>query len=184
MNIEGKKVEEKTIGEMVIESSVEEKEKMNKEDIIDSYIEHIRDMSELTDDDITSVIEDTIEEDQELLDILRKFLEKSENIIEKIVSIEVETDEKKIEKNIRDGMNAEKKEEIDDLLGAFDDLDYAYPLEDIIQTLQESEYTDPGTIITDAINDKLLYVDSIDEDNTVYIALTDEGDSLWELRNL
>ena len=168
-------IEEKTIGEIVIED--EEKsieEKMSKEDIIDNYIEHIRNISELTDDEIESVINEAIEEDEELLDVLEKFIEKRQNIREKIVRIDIET---------RDEDKDEKKEEIGDLLEAFDDPDYAYPLEDIMESLRDSGHTDPGTIIVDAISKNILCIDSIEDDETTYIALTKEGEALWELCN-
>lgn len=172
--------EEKTIGEMVIEDKVvEEQNKNDRENIIYNYIQHIRNISELNDDEIESVIDDAIEEDEELLDILRKFLEKRGKIREKVVAVEIETRDEDDDDRDED----KKKEEIDDILDAFDDPDYAYPLEDIIQSLEESGHADPGTVVVCAINDNILYVDSIDEDEVVYIALTEKGDTLWEVRN-
>ncbi len=175
MTEEEKTTEDKTIEEMVIEEKVIE-EKMNKEDIIDNYIEHIRNMSELTDDEIESVVDEAIEEDEELLDVLEKFLEKRQNIREKVVRIEIETGEEDEDKD-------EKKEEIDDLLEAFEDPDYAYPLEDITKSLRDSGYTDRGTVIIDALGENILCVDSIEDDEITYLALTKEGEALWKLRN-
>lgn len=142
MNTEEKinEKKEKTIEEMVIEekpnkSTIEEMvAEEDKQDIIENYIEHIRKISELTDDEIESVMEEAIEEDEELLDNLRKFLEKREKIREKVASIAIETREDE------DRAKSEKKEEIDDILEAFEDPDYAYPLEDIIKSLKESGY--------------------------------------------
>ena len=150
-----------------------EDKKMNKEDIIDNYIEHIRNMSELTDDEIESVIDEAIEDDEELFDVLEKFLEKRHNIREKVVRIEIETNEDK----------EEKRKEIDGILEAFDDPDCAYPLEDIIESLKDSGYADPGIVIVDAIGENILCVDSIENDETMYLALTKEGETLWELHN-
>jgi len=176
MVVEEKTTGEKTIEEMVVEEKVVEEE-INKEDIIDNYIEHIRNMSELTDEEIESVIDNAIEEDGELLDVLAKFLEKRQNIREKILCVEIGTREKE------DVDKDKMREEIDDILESFDDPDYAYPLEDIIESLKDSGYTDPGTVIVDALGENMLCVDSIEEDETMYIALTKEGETLWGLRN-
>lgn len=173
--VEEKTTEEKTIEEMIIEEKAVE-EKMSKEDIIYNYIEHIRNISELTDDEIESVIDEAIEDDEELLDVLGKFLEKRQNIKEKIVCIKIETREEDVDKD-------KKREEIDDLLEGFDDPDYAYPLDDIIESLKDSGHTDPGTIIVYALGENILCVDSIEDDETMYIALTKEGEALWELRD-
>lgn len=152
--------------------------RIDKEDIYD-YIEHIRNISKLADDEIESIIIDAIEEDEELLEILKKFLEKSEKISElvndKIESIENET--------IGEDGDKAKKKEINDILKTFEDSDYAYPLADVIGSLEDIGYERPGTIIVGAIKDKILYIDDIDEDQTIYIALTEEGGSLWESRN-
>ena len=151
--------------------------KMDKEEIIDNYIDHIRDVSELTDVEIALVIDDAIEEDEEFLDILEKLLSRREKLSEKIIFIKEDRGEK--EEKDKD----EKREEIDDILEAFDDDDYAYPLEELIESLRDSGYADPGTVIVDAISDGILCVDSIDEDEVTYLALSKEGESLWESHN-
>ena len=169
--------EEKTIGN--IENKISEtEEKMGREEIIENYIDHIRNMSELTDEEMESVLDDVIEEDEELLDILEKLSSKIEKMSDKIILIiEDKEDENKEEKD-------KKREEIDDVLEAFDDADYAYPLADIIDSLRDSGCADPATAVADAINDGILCVDSIEEDGTLYLALAKKGESLWELRNL
>jgi len=174
------KTEEKEIIEKTEEKATEEKEIIEKtedqEDVIDGYIDHIRNTSKLANDEIGSIIIDIIEKDVEFLEILRKFLEDSEKMSE-LVNDKIESAEEE-----EGGDKAEKKEKIDDILEAFDDSDYAYPLEDIMKSLRDTGRENPGTIILDAINDKILYVDDIDEDETMYLALTKEGASLWESR--
>ncbi len=168
---------------------------MDKEEVIEKYIEHIRNISELSDEEIESVVEDAIVEDEELLDILEQFLVKRENIKEKIVELDVIKEEKEEkdneeqeEKEEKDNEEEEEKEEKDneeeeeeqvDLLNTFDEVGYAYPLDDILERLKITGYTNPSSVVTDAIDD-LLYVDSLDDDGTVYFALTEKGEKLWE----
>lgn len=167
------KTEEKTTEENIVEKS---EDIIDKEDIIDGYIEHIRNISKLANEEIESIIIDVIDEDKEFLEILRKFLEESEKISE-LVNDKIESNT-----NEEEGDKTEKKEEIDDILEAFDDSDYAYPLEDLTKSLRDTGRENPGAIILGAINDKILYIDDIDEDETMYLALTPEGTSLWESR--
>ena len=169
--------EEKTRTEEKTNDETIKMAETSKEDIIDNYIDHIRNISELTDVEIALAIDDTIDEDEEFLDILEKFLSRGEKIDEKIEFIKEDRDEKE------DKDKDERREEIDDILDAFDDADYAYPLEEIIQSLRDSGYPDPGTTIVDAINDGILCMDSIDEDDVTYITLTKEGESLWKSHN-
>ena len=173
MTTEEKITEEKK----TIEETSEEKVAKDKGEIIDNYIDHIRDVSELTDVEIALVMDDIFEEDEEYLDILEKFLSRRERISEKIEFIKEDRDEK--EEKDKD----ERREEIEDILEAFDDADYAYPLEDIIQSLKDSGYADPGTVVVDAMSDGILCIDSIDEDEVVYFALTKKGEALWESCN-
>ena len=172
-------IEEKTIG-------TEEKteEKIDREDAIQNYIDHIRNMSEITDEEMESVLDDIIEEDEELLDILEKLSSKIEKLSDKIIVILAEKeDEVKEKEEDEDKERDERREEIDNIIDAFDDADYAYPVEEIIESLRDSGYADPGKVIVDAISEGILCVDSIDEDEIMYFALTKEGESLWELRN-
>ena len=171
---EEKTTEEKTTEEKTTEEKTTEEK---REETIENYIDHIRNMSEITDEEMESVLDEVIEEDEELLDILAKLSSKIEKISDKIIVIIAEKED--------GGREKEKDEshEIDDILEAFGDADCAYPLEDIIDSLKDSGYADPGTIIVDAITDGILCVDSIEEDETIYIALTKEGESLWESCN-
>lgn len=63
-----------------------------------------------------------------------------------------------------------------DIMKIFENPEYAYPLEDIMSELRELGHSNPGTIITCAIQDELLYVDNIEDDGTVYIALVDQDE--------
>jgi hypothetical protein len=160
------------VEEKITEGTTEEKDVEEiKEDIVDNYIEHIRNISELSDTDMASVINQAIEEDEELLNIIRKFLEKSGRISE--LSNDIEGEEE----------DTEKKEKINAILNVFDDSDYAYSLVDIIKSLNGAGYPIPGDVIVESLSDDILYVDDIDENETIYLALTKKGGSLWESLN-
>lgn len=148
-----------------------EEEKMEKEDIIDNYIEHVRNMSELTDEEIESVINDVIEEDNEFLEILEKFLGKRDEIREKLVILNTQKKDDDVD-----------KEEREDLVNTFEDIDNAYPIEEIAERLKEAGYANPGQVIFDAMED-LLYIDSIEDDGTIYFALTYAGEKFWKSLN-
>ena len=109
--------EEKTRTEEKTNDETIKMAETSKEDIIDNYIDHIRNISELTDVEIALAIDDTIDEDEEFLDILEKFLSRGEKIDEKIEFIKEDRDEKE------DKDKDERREEIDDILDAFDDAD-------------------------------------------------------------
>lgn len=55
----------------------------------------------------------------------------------------------------------------------------ALVLNDMIEILRD-KYIQPGRIIRDAIQENLLFVDAIEDDGTVYLALSDWGEELWE----
>jgi hypothetical protein len=63
-----------------------------------------------------------------------------------------------------------------DIMKIFEDTEYAYPLEDVMGELKKLGYSNIGTIVTCAIQDELIYVDSIEDDGTVYIALVDQDE--------
>ena len=48
------------------------------------------------------------------------------------------------------------------------------------QLLDEYGYTKPNRLIRDALLDGLLYVDTIEDDDSVMLALTDWGESVWD----
>lgn len=166
-------------------NDINEKEKnetIDREEIIEKYIEHVRNISELDDDEIESVINDAIEEDEEVLDVLQKFLVKREKIREKVVTLDIDTNaqEESEEDQCKDDDN---KEDIKDIIGIFEYIDDALLLEDIIQELKDLGYVSPGDVILDALRDELLYVDDIDDDGNIYLALAESGEKLWELKN-
>lgn len=65
----------------------------------------------------------------------------------------------------------------------FDTIDDALPLTDMAQDLRELGYASASRIIRDAIQEGLLYVDAVEDDGTVYLALTDWGEEIWEELN-
>lgn len=70
--------------------------------------------------------------------------------------------------------NVEKNVDVtDDIKKIFEDPEYAYPLEDIITELKELGYANPGSVVLCAIQDEILYLDSIEDSGTVFIALVD-----------
>ncbi len=64
----------------------------------------------------------------------------------------------------------------DDIMKIFENTDCAYPLEDIISELKNLGHSSPGTLIVCAIQDNLIYVDSIEDDGTVYLAVVDQDE--------
>jgi len=63
-----------------------------------------------------------------------------------------------------------------DLLKIFENREYAYPLIDVMEELNKLGYTNIGSIVTCSIQDEFLYVDSIEDGGTVYIALVDQDE--------
>jgi hypothetical protein len=75
----------------------------------------------------------------------------------------------------------EGEEEIDrdvikDLISIFDDVNFAYSLNDVIAELRELGYDNPGTIITLALQDDVIYVDSVEDSGTVYLAVVEQDE--------
>lgn len=67
------------------------------------------------------------------------------------------------------------------IVGMFLKINDALPLCDIFNSLKKDyNYSNPGSIIRDAIQEGLIYVDNIDNNGDVYLALTDYGESMWE----
>lgn len=86
----------------------------------------------------------------------------------------------KEEENLEENTSSEEEnleednDVINDIMKIFDNPEYAYPLEDVIEELEGLGHHNPGTIITCAIQDELLYVDNVEDDGTVYLALVDQ----------
>lgn len=64
----------------------------------------------------------------------------------------------------------------DDIMKVFENTDCAYPLEDVMAELKELDHPSPGAIIVCAIQDNLIYVDSIEDNGTVYLAVVDKNE--------
>lgn len=148
---------------------------MNSEEIIEKYIGHIRKVSESDDEEIRSVIDRLIENDPESLEILEKFLSKMDRIMP--VDIEIETKDENDEENNK-GHN-----EKDDIVNMFYNIDDAIPIEDIANELEELGYRHPGKIIGSVMED-ILYIDDIEDDGSIYVALTIAGEELWREHNI
>ena len=69
-----------------------------------------------------------------------------------------------------------------DIIKLFGDIDDSLLLNDAISKLKNIEYEDAGIVIGNAIKDRILCVENI-EDNNIYFALTDLGKSIWETCN-
>jgi hypothetical protein len=63
---------------------------------------------------------------------------------------------------------------INDILSIFEDPDSAYPLEDVIEELKGLGYKNPGGAITLALQDDVIYVDSVEDSGMVYLAVTQQ----------
>lgn len=84
-----------------------------------------------------------------------------------------------LKEDVTEGGNTSIEENsgvMDKLTSIFDDPECAYSLIDVMEELEEIGYENPGGIITLALQDNVLYVDSIDKDGTVYLALRSEQD--------
>ncbi len=84
--------------------------------------------------------------------------------------INFEKDEN-MRKNSEQGLNIE-----DDIAKVFENPEYAYPLEDVLEEFKKLGYTDVGKTVLYAIQDDLLYVDNIEDDGTVYIAVVEDDE--------
>jgi len=72
----------------------------------------------------------------------------------------------------------EESDVINDIMTIFEDPDCAYPLDDVIDELRGLGHENPGKILTLALQDDVIYVDSVEDDGMVYLALIeqDEGE--------
>ena len=70
-----------------------------------------------------------------------------------------------------------------DIAEIFNAIDDAIPLVDIIAELADLGYSEPGKIVVNAMQENILYVESIDYVDgsiAVYMALTVPGEKLWK----
>lgn len=148
---------------------------MNNEEIIEKYIGHIRKVSESDDEEIRSVIERLIENDPESLEALEKFLSK----MDRIIPIEVEAETIHEEEEFDDKEHNEKG----DIVNMFSNIDDAMPIEDIANELDDLGYQHPGEIIS-RLMENILYIDDIEDDGSIYVALTRTGENLWKENNI
>ncbi len=82
-----------------------------------------------------------------------------------------------LEENLGENNVVEQERDIEeDILKVFEHPEYAYPMIDVIEEFKKLGYSEAGKAILYAIQDELLYLDSIDEDGTVYIAVVDDED--------
>ncbi len=84
--------------------------------------------------------------------------------------INFEKDEN-LRKNSEQGLSIE-----DDITKVFENPEYAYPLEDVLEEFKKLGYTDVGKTVLYAMQDDLLYVDNIEDDGTVYIAVVEDDE--------
>jgi hypothetical protein len=72
--------------------------------------------------------------------------------------------------------NGIDRDVIKDLISIFDDVNFAYPLNDVIAELRKLGYDNPGTVITLALQDDVIYVDSVEDSGMVYIAVIEQDE--------
>lgn len=70
----------------------------------------------------------------------------------------------------------EDRDVINDIRSIFSDHDCAYSLDDVIAELEELGYENPGVVITLALQDDVIYVDSVENNGAVYLALTEQDE--------
>ncbi len=63
---------------------------------------------------------------------------------------------------------------MNDIRSILEEPNYAYPLEDVIEELKKLGYDNPGKIVLCAIQDEFLYIDDIEDDGVVYLAIVDQ----------
>lgn len=67
------------------------------------------------------------------------------------------------------------------IVGIFDEKHHSLSVEYILEMLkQKYDYKSPGRILKDAVQEGILYVDSITDDSIVYLALDDWGETIWD----
>jgi hypothetical protein len=141
---------------------------MISNDVVEKYIGHVRKVAESDDEEIKSVISRMIENDPESSDILDRFLSK----MDRIMPIEIKV--KKTEE-----IDEDERNEQEDLVGIFNNMDDAISVNDMVEELSDLGYAHPGKVINNAIDD-ILYIDDVEDDATIYVALTSSGEDLWK----
>lgn len=66
-----------------------------------------------------------------------------------------------------------------DIINIFDDIDDALSLSDVMRVLKELGHDNAAELIIDAMRDDILYVDDIEDDGKIYIALAELGEDMW-----
>lgn len=136
---------------------------MEREEIIEGYIRYMRIAARLSDELLTKAINELVDENPELLNKMEDLISKKENIYS-MASID-----------------KKGKDRDADILNIFEDIEDSLSIKDIEQELVESGYSNAYEIIYHAIKGDLLYIDDIEPDGVIYLALTDRGEALWEL---
>lgn len=70
----------------------------------------------------------------------------------------------------------EDRDVINDIIKIFEDTSCAYPLDDVIAELKELGYENPGGVITLALQDDVIYVDSVEDSGMVYLAVSNQSE--------
>lgn len=136
---------------------------MEREEIIDDYIRYMRIAARLSDDVLRRAISEVVDEYPELLEKMEYIISKKKDISQ------VETEDKT------------EADQESDLVNIFDNINEALPIVDMENDLTQSGYTNSYEIIYNSIRDDIIYIDGIEPDGTIYLALTDKGEALWEL---
>lgn len=136
---------------------------MEREEIIEGYIRYMRIAARLSDNILIRAINGLVDEDPELLNKMESLAFKNEKISPVVTDDKRECDQE------------------GDIVDVFDDINEALPITDIERELTESGYSNAYKIIYHAIRDDLLYIDDIEHDGVIYLALTDAGEALWTL---
>jgi len=68
--------------------------------------------------------------------------------------------------------------QIEAIANAFDDPDETIELFDLLKLLSK-DYAKPNRLIRDALLEDLLYVDTIEDDKAIMLALTEWGETVW-----
>lgn len=68
-----------------------------------------------------------------------------------------------------------------DIIKIFDEMDDSLLLSNITNELKHLGRVNTGVLIINAIKNGILRVDDIEEDNDIYLTLTDLGEDLWNI---
>lgn len=76
-----------------------------------------------------------------------------------------------------------KDDQIETIVLLFDEPDTTWDILYIIKQIEKKGYAKPQRVMRDALRDGLLYVDNIESDNTIMVALTEWGEHVWDELN-